>query len=179
MPRAGRPPGLPGLGGSAWPRREGPRPDRLDAGRGFAVVATEVRSLAQRASEAAKEIGALIAESGRNVSLGAELVGHTGSALASISESVIETATMVETIAEASQQQADGITEVNSSVADLDRVTQKNAALFQETTALSLTLKQQTQILAAAVARFKLPARADPAARQPSRVAKAGRASVA
>jgi len=128
-----------------------------DAGRGFAVVATEVRGLAQRSSNAVREINDLISESENNVALGAKLVESTGKALKSIADSVTETSSMVAKIASSAKAQAAGIAEINTSVTDLDQVTQKNTAMFQETTALSVTLTRQTGVLAAAITKFRLP----------------------
>jgi len=128
-----------------------------DAGLGFAVVATEVRGLARRSSDAAMEISALIAESETNVQIGVDLVGQTGGALQTIADSVTQTSMMVAEIAEAAQAQADGVSVINNSVTDLDQVTQRNAALFQETSALVVVLEKESNALSEVVRQFELP----------------------
>ena len=127
-----------------------------DAGRGFAVVASEVRALAQRSSDAAREINGLIAESGKQVKHGVDLVDETGEALREIVLSVSEISDNVSSIAESAHQQSSGLEEINTSVANLDRSTQQNAARFEETTAASHSLNADAAALAETVARFKL-----------------------
>ncbi len=127
-----------------------------DAGRGFAVVATEVRALAQRSSDAAREINQLISDSSGKVEQGFELVDETGKALNAILDSVSEIAGRINSIAASAQEQAQGIKEINSAVNDLDHVTQQNAAMFEETTAASHALKQETVSLVSTVEKFKL-----------------------
>ncbi len=126
-----------------------------EAGRGFAVVATEVRALAQRSSDAAREINALISSSGDQVAEGVKLVDLTGEALASIVTSVADISERVSSIATSSREQASGLAEINSSVNELDHVTQQNAAMFEETTAASHALTSEADSLVRAVARFK------------------------
>ncbi|MFT7310236.1 MAG: methyl-accepting chemotaxis protein [Paracoccaceae bacterium] len=126
-----------------------------DAGRGFAVVASEVRGLAQRSSDAAKEISALIADSSNHVSQGVEMVGRTGDALQAISSSVSETTEQVSEIAGSIKEQASGIEEINTALSDLDRVTQQNAAMFEETTAAATTLGHEAAILREALGTFR------------------------
>ena len=128
-----------------------------DAGRGFAVVASEVRALAQRSSDAAREINGLIADSGKQVKRGVDLVGKTGEALKEIVNSVSEISQHVSRIAESSLQQSSGLMEINSAVANLDRSTQQNAARFEETTAASHALTNDAIALAKNVARFSVP----------------------
>lgn len=128
-----------------------------EAGRGFAVVATEVRGLAQRSSEAAREITALISNSSKKVEQGFELVGQTGSALTAIESSVTEISSRISAIAVSAREQSAGINEINTSVTELDSVTQQNAAMFEETTAASHALGHETKALVATVAQFELP----------------------
>lgn len=137
-----------------------------DAGRGFAVVASEVRALAQRSSEAAREIGGLIAASGTHVEKGVTLVGETGEALRLIAASVNGVSDHVADIAASAQEQSASLTEVNSSMMQLDQVTQQNAAMFEETTAASQNLMSQADALSARMARFRVGDRPDAAWRR-------------
>jgi methyl-accepting chemotaxis protein len=109
-----------------------------DAGRGFAVVAAEVRALAQRSSQALKEIKGLIGESSAQVGSGVEMVNKAGGSLAEIVTSVQRVAGIVAEIASASREQSTGVQEVDDAVTQMETVTQKNAALVEESTA-SLT----------------------------------------
>jgi methyl-accepting chemotaxis protein len=127
-----------------------------EAGRGFAVVASEVRSLAQRSSEAAREISALIAQSGGQVKHGVELVDKVGYALSTIVASVTEVSTHVSGIATTSSEQATGIGEINQSVTEMDQTTQQNAAMFEETTAATQSLALEAQKLSDAIAAFTI-----------------------
>ncbi|KIN63952.1 Methyl-accepting chemotaxis protein McpA [Sulfitobacter noctilucicola] len=127
-----------------------------EAGRGFAVVATEVRGLAQRSSDAAREINALITSSGEQVQQGVDLVGKTGTALASIVTSISEISKRVANIASSSREQAVGLAEINTAMNELDHVTQQNAAMFEETTAASHALTSEADALVSAVAGFKI-----------------------
>lgn len=127
-----------------------------EAGRGFAVVATEVRALAQRSSDAAREINELISASEGQVQAGVELVDKTGNALGAIVESISEISELVSNIAVSTKEQASGLNEINAAVTELDQVTQQNAAMFEETTAASHALTTETDALASAVARFDL-----------------------
>jgi methyl-accepting chemotaxis protein len=111
-----------------------------DAGRGFAVVASEVRALAQRSAEAAKEIKGLISTSTAQVDQGVLLVTQTGQALERIVAQVMEINDVIANIAASAQEQATGLQQVNTAVADMDQVTQKNAAMVEETTAASHAL---------------------------------------
>jgi len=126
-----------------------------DAGRGFAVVAQEVRGLAQRSAEAAKEIKTLIATSSAQVERGVKLVGETGRALTGIVEKVTEMDGLISEIAKSSQEQATGLHQVNTAVNHMDQVTQQNAAMVEEATAAAANLKSGSQELARLVARFQ------------------------
>ena len=132
-----------------------------DAGRGFAVVASEVRALAQRCSDAAKEIKELISESGDQVKRGVDLVGRTGAALEEINGSVVEIASLVQDIATSSKEQSIGLSEINAAVSRLDEVTQQNSAMVEETTAASHDLTTDADELASLIDRFLIDARAD------------------
>lgn len=136
-----------------------------DAGRGFAVVASEVRALAQRSSEAAKEIKELISTSSEQVGSGVELVGRTGQALREILGSVTSIAGLVGEIANTAREQSVGIGEINSAVNQIDQVTQQNATMVQESTAASHSLMQEAEQLASLVAQFKISAAGDPPVR--------------
>ncbi|HEY1856506.1 methyl-accepting chemotaxis protein [Acidocella sp.] len=127
-----------------------------DAGRGFAVVATEVRALAQRSADAAKEIKALISASGQQVTAGVKLVGETGQALERIVAQVAQLSSLVVDIAASAQEQATGLNEVNSAVNQMDQVTQQNAAMVEESTAASHGLSGEAQELARLVGQFRI-----------------------
>ncbi|MGC1427407.1 MAG: methyl-accepting chemotaxis protein [Albidovulum sp.] len=127
-----------------------------DAGRGFAVVAAEVRALAQRSSDAAREIDTLISASSGQVRRGVELVGETGHALKSIVTSVTNIASCVSEIAASSQEQSAGLAEINLAVNQIDQVTQQNAALFGQTAVASQSLTRGAKSLTATMARFRI-----------------------
>jgi methyl-accepting chemotaxis protein len=124
-------------------------------GKGFAVVATEVRALAQRSSDAASDIAGLIEKSTQNVETGVDLVSKTAEALSDGIESNGEISRQVASIAESAKEQASGIGEINKAMADLDAVTQRNAAMFEETTAACQLLENETKALTATVSRFE------------------------
>ena len=126
-----------------------------EAGRGFAVVASEVRALAQGSAHAAKEIKALIAASSSQVERGVELVGETGRALEAIVAQVVQANGLVAKIASSAQEQASGLQQVNAAVNQMDRVTQQNAAMVEETTAARHALAQGAQELGSLIARFR------------------------
>jgi methyl-accepting chemotaxis protein len=126
-----------------------------DAGRGFAVVASEVRALAQRSAAAAREIKTLISASSQQVSQGVSLVGETGKALGRIVTEVAQLSTVVADIAASAQEQAAGLQEVNTAVNHMDRVTQQNAAMVEESTAACHSLAQETERLSALIGAFQ------------------------
>lgn len=126
-----------------------------EAGRGFAVVASEVRALAQRSSDAAREINDLISASGQHVKRGVDLVGRAGEALGEIFESVSNISNHVSEIAISSSEQSSGLAEINTSVNQLDQVTQQNAAMFEETTAASHALTKEAETLSETMSRFQ------------------------
>jgi methyl-accepting chemotaxis protein len=127
-----------------------------EAGRGFAVVASEVRALAQRSSDAAKEIAGLISSSSTHVKRGVGLVGQAGDALGGIEKSVADIHNFVAEIAVSARQQSSGLAEINIAVTKLDQVTQQNAAMFEQTTAASHSLTQEAETLSATVAQFHI-----------------------
>ncbi|WP_438749536.1 methyl-accepting chemotaxis protein [Pararhizobium sp. O133] len=127
-----------------------------EAGRGFAVVAQEVRELAQRSANAAKEIKNLISASASEVGGGVALVRATGDALVEIEQLVLRVNDHVESIATAAREQSTALAEINTSVNHMDQMTQKNAAMVEETTAASETLAEESRQLQTLLARFKL-----------------------
>jgi methyl-accepting chemotaxis protein len=127
-----------------------------EQGRGFAVVAGEVRSLAQRSAEAAREIKQLIGASVERVETGSRLVGDAGSTMNEIVASVQRVSDIIGEISAASREQSSGISQVNSAVADLDRMTQQNAALVEQSAAAAHSLEDQARRLTQVVATFRL-----------------------
>jgi methyl-accepting chemotaxis protein len=127
-----------------------------DAGKGFAVVANEVRALAQRSADAAKHIKDLISESSRQVSRGVELVGQSGEALDSIVEKVSEIASLAGNIAELTTAQSTSLQQVNTAVGEMDKMTQQNAAMVEESTAAARSLAAEADQLTGLVSRFSL-----------------------
>lgn len=127
-----------------------------EQGRGFAVVAGEVRSLAQRSATAAKEIEALIGESGQRVESGTRLVAEAGQTMGEIVQAVRRVTDIMNEIGAASQEQTSGIEQVNQAVTQMDRVTQQNAALVEEAAAAAGSLEEQARKLKSVVSVFNL-----------------------
>ena len=149
-----------------------------DAGKGFAVVASEVRALAQRSADAAKDVKSRITASGEQVELGAALVAQTGEALTRIIGRIAEISALMSDIAASAEQQSTGLQQVNTAVAEMDGVTQQNAAMVEEATAAARSLAEEADTLKREIRRFRLaPGQADggsPVHRLQARVAGAG-----
>ncbi|WP_018175051.1 MULTISPECIES: methyl-accepting chemotaxis protein [unclassified Thioalkalivibrio] len=126
-----------------------------EQGRGFAVVATEVRNLAQRSAQAAKEIKTLINDSVERIGEGSKLVDNSGKALEDIVDSVKKVSDIIAEIAAASEEQSTGLDEINKAVTQLDEVTQQNAALVEEAAAASESLDDQSRELLELMSYFK------------------------
>ena len=127
-----------------------------EAGKGFAVVAQEVRALAQRSASAAAGIKTLIQDSNRQVQDGVKLVSQTGESLTEIVGSVVRVSEIVSGISGASKEQATGIDDISSAVAEMDRMTQKNAAMVEQTTAALKMLSDEAVHLAKLLQFFTL-----------------------
>jgi methyl-accepting chemotaxis protein len=162
-----------------------------EQGRGFAVVAGEVRTLAQRSAAAAKEIKLLIGDSVEKTNNGTRLVGNAGDTMAEIVEAVKRVTEIMAAIASASAQQGAGIGQVNDAVAQMDKVTQQNAALVEEIAASAMSLEERARGLVESVGVFTLAqdrsmappaaiaARPAPASRAPIAPAKRNRRGAA
>jgi methyl-accepting chemotaxis protein len=124
-------------------------------GKGFAVVASEVRALAGKSADAAKDIKLLIEDSARRIEAGTHLADKSGEMLGGISESIGEVANMIDSITVASKEQFVGITQVNQSISDIERVMQENAALVEQTTAAAESLSHEAFSLNANMDFFK------------------------
>src|SRR5690606_21064451 len=129
-----------------------------EQGKGFAVVAGEVRSLAQRSAQAAKEIKQLIDESLAKVEAGARQARQAGEVMTEVVGAVEGVTTIMAEISSASHEQAEGIEQVNRAVLEMDGVTQQNAALVEEAAVAAGSLQEQAARLAEAVAVFKIHA---------------------
>ncbi len=127
-----------------------------DSGRGFAVVAQEVRALAQRSADAAKEIKSLITNSRNQVETGVKLVIGTGDALKRIVKEVQELSEIVQTISSSASDQANGLQEITAAVTQMDEMTQQNAAMVQQSTAASHQLAAQADVLTQMMGRFTI-----------------------
>ncbi|MCQ2004001.1 methyl-accepting chemotaxis protein [Rhizobium sp. NRK18] len=129
-----------------------------DAGKGFAVVAQEVRELAQRTAEAAKQIKTLISTSGSEVASGVELVNRTGEALRQIEVQIAEINDSIDAIVVSAREQSAGLDEINGALKNMDATTQQNAAMVEETNAACQELRTLGNSLKSAVGRFSIPA---------------------
>jgi len=127
-----------------------------EAGKGFAVVANEVRALAQRSADAAKDIKALITTSGQQVNHGVSLVGETGKMLERIVAKIRDINGLMGEMAAGTEMQATNLQQVNGSVNDMDKMTQQNAAMVEETTAAARNLASEADELASLITRFQL-----------------------
>ena len=127
-----------------------------EQGRGFAVVAAEVRSLAQRSAQAAREIKTLISTSVERVEIGGKLVSDAGATMGEIVASVQRVTDIIGEISAAASEQSQGIVQINSAVTQLDQMTQQNAALVEESAAAAQSLKEQSVKLAELMSHFRL-----------------------
>ena len=139
-----------------------------EQGRGFAVVAGEVRNLAQRSAQAAKEIKLLITDSIDSVEQGATLVNRAGETMQEVVQSIRRVSDIIGEISSASSEQSAGVAQVSQAVTQMDQATQQNAALVEESAAAADSLKRQAQELVQAVAFFRLDARGEGAAVAPA-----------
>ena len=148
-----------------------------EQGRGFAVVATEVRNLAHRSASAAKDIKQLITDSVEKVGTGSALVNEAGTTMTEIVSSVRRVTQIMGEISSAGREQELGIEQINTAVAEMDTVTQQNAALVEEAAAASQAMQEQAVKLAEMVSVFQVAG--NPVAGSPARAAAAPRATTA
>jgi methyl-accepting chemotaxis protein len=127
-----------------------------EQGRGFAVVAGEVRNLAQRSAQAAKEIKGLIGASVHRVEEGSRLVDQAGSTMQEVVNSIRKVSDIVRDISAASSEQSSGVAQVGAAITRMDQGTQQNAALVEQSAAAAESLKQQAEQLVQAVSVFKI-----------------------
>ena len=127
-----------------------------ESGKGFAVVASEVRALAQRCSDAADEIKGLITSTSTHVSSGVDLVTRSGQSFDQIAEAVAELTDLINAIANATDVQAEGLSQIETVIGDLDHATQQNAAMAEECTAAASSLAQEAENLHATVSAFEI-----------------------
>ncbi len=126
-----------------------------EAGRGFAVVASEVRDLAARSSEAAREIASIVGTATTQVEEGVEMVDQTGEALRTIAQDVIRITDQIAEISQSASEQSVAISEIDQATRQLDQTTQENAAMFEQTSATTLALKNETELLTRVIATFE------------------------
>ncbi|MEO1489946.1 MAG: globin-coupled sensor protein, partial [Pseudomonadota bacterium] len=127
-----------------------------ESGKGFAVVASEVRALAQRCTEAADQVKTLISSSAEHVTSGVSLVKRSGDAFSAITQGVTDLSSSVETIAESTEIQAERLSQINTTVRDLDHSTQQNAAMAEECNAAASSLADQAERLRGTIGHFEL-----------------------
>ncbi len=150
-----------------------------EQGRGFAVVAGEVRSLAQRSAEAAREIKVLIGASVDNVETGSRLVAEAGATMNEIVSGVRRVTDIIGEISASAAEQSHGIEQVGQAVAQLDQATQQNAALGEQSAAAATNLKEQANRLSSVVSNFRLPGAGDNPGMGPARPMAAGAGAAA
>ncbi|MFT6773499.1 MAG: methyl-accepting chemotaxis protein [Paracoccaceae bacterium] len=126
-----------------------------EAGKGFSVVASEVRTLAQRSSEAARDISGLITESGGNISIGVGLVNSTGAALGGILDAIEQVSSTIDDISEASREQSQGLDGINGSLSSMDEMTRRNATLAVNSAEAAARLRDEAMQLGTLVGRFQ------------------------
>ena len=139
-----------------------------DAGKGFAVVASEVRALAQRSADAAKDVKTRITASADQVEEGVRLVGETGEALNRIIQRIADIDGLVASIANSADRQATGLQQVNTAVAEMDGMTQQNAAMVEQTTAAARSLASEADGMTRQIASFRIGSMTAPPAPKPA-----------